>query len=58
MFLDVATSKQLDNVVKSIDSKFKFLAKRLDRLNQRILDMENILENYVKPIKILEGCVN
>ena len=55
MFLDVATSKQLDNVIKGIDNKFKFLTERIDRLNQRILDMENILENYVKPIKILKG---
>ena len=45
MRLDVATSKQLDDVKKELGCKFVFLAERIDKLNQKIQDMQRILEN-------------
>jgi hypothetical protein len=52
MRLDLASNKQLEKVKKDIECKFEFLTKRMDKSNQRIIEMEAILSNYTKPIRV------
>ena len=49
---ELASRKQLEKVKKGAICRFEFLAKRMDKLNRRILEMEAKLNNYTKPIKI------